>query len=149
MSIFNALLRPVSKMEIEERKAEAVVAAQETDTEEIVTVGENSESNVITIAHPEESGDVITVANYFKAKEIAIDSKEYADLLLKAYEAMCLQNTMFQDALKASYPRILMHTIGKWRRGQTVLTWWEFIRILSKLRSSIIRESRVKSEGEK
>lgn len=76
-------------------------------------------------------------------------SKEYADLLFKAYEAMCLQNTMFQDALKASYPRILMHTIGKWRRGHTVLTWWEFIHILSKLRSSVICESQVKSEGGK
>lgn len=86
---------------------------------------------------------------YWQGRSYDRYSKEYADLLLKAYEAMCLQNTMFQDTLKASYPRILMHTIGKWRRGQTVLTWWEFIRILSKLRSSIIRESRVKSEGEK
>lgn len=86
---------------------------------------------------------------YWQGKTYDRTSKEYADLLFKAYEAMCLQNTMFQDALKASYPRILMHTIGKWRRGHTVLTWWEFTRILSKLRSSIIHESRVKSEGEK
>lgn len=85
---------------------------------------------------------------HWQGKTYNRNSKEYADLLLKAYEAMCFQNMMFQDALKASYPRILMHTIGKWRREQTVLTWWEFTRILSKLRSSIIRESRVKPEGE-
>lgn len=76
-------------------------------------------------------------------------SKEYSDLLFKAYEAMCLQNTMFQDASKASYPRILTHTIGKWRRGHTVLTWWEFTYILSKLRSKLARGFYQKSEGEK
>jgi hypothetical protein len=78
MSIFNALLRPVSKMEIEERKAEAVVAAQETENEEIFTVGEKSESSFIT-THPEASEDVVTVANYFKAKEIAIDLRQLSD----------------------------------------------------------------------
>lgn len=76
-------------------------------------------------------------------------SKEYVDLLSKAYEAMCLQNTMFQDALKASQPRILMHTIGKWRREHTVLTWWEFTCILTKLRSKLARGFFQKSEGEK
>lgn len=73
MSIFNALLKPVSKMEIEKRRAEAVVTAQETENKEIVTVGENPGSNFITTTHSENSEDAVTVANYFKAKEIAID----------------------------------------------------------------------------
>lgn len=89
------------------------------------------------------------ISLYWQGRTYDRTSKEYADLLFRVYRAMCLQNTMFQDALKASYPRILMHTIGKWRKGHTVLTWWEFTHILSKLRSSIIHESRVKSEGEK
>ena len=102
MSIFNALLRPVSKMEIEERKAEAVVAAQETDTEEIVTVGGNSESNVITTAHPEESEDVITVANYFKAKEIAIDLS-YSNNDFAPVEELAMLLAMNYDKCKDFY----------------------------------------------
>lgn len=86
---------------------------------------------------------------YWQGRTYDRTSKEYADLLFKAYEAMCLQNTMFQDALKASYPRILMHTIGKWRRGHTVLTWWEFTCILTKLRSKLTRGFFQKSEGER
>lgn len=102
MSIFNALLRPVSKMEIEERKAEAVVAAQETDTEGVVTVGENSESNVITTAHPEESEDVITVANYFKAKEIAIDLS-YSNNDFAPVEELAMLLAMNYDKCKDFY----------------------------------------------
>lgn len=76
-------------------------------------------------------------------------SKEYVDLLFRAYEAMCLQSIPFQNALKASYPQILIHTIGKWKRENTVLTWWEFTHILTKLRSRVIRGMFEKSEGEK
>lgn len=89
------------------------------------------------------------VSLYWKGRTYNRHSKEYADLLFKAYEAMCLQNTTFQDALKASCPLILMHTIGKWRRGHTVLTWWEFTCILTKLRSKLARGFFQKSEGEK
>ncbi len=86
---------------------------------------------------------------YWQGRKYDRYSKEYLELLMRAYEALCLQSVSFQNALRTSYPRILMHTIGKWKRGKTVLTWWEFTRILAKVRSKIVRGIFQKSEGEK
>lgn len=88
-------------------------------------------------------------ALYWRGKRYDRYSKEYLFLLMQAYEALCSQNVLFQDALRASYPRILTHTIGKWKRKNTVLTWWEFTHILTKLRTKVVRGMFQKTEGEK
>lgn len=86
---------------------------------------------------------------YWRGEKYDRYSKEYFDLLIRAYESLCSQSASFRCALRASYPRILMHTIGKWKRENTVLTWWEFTRILTKMRFKVVRGMFQKSEGEK
>lgn len=76
---------------------------------------------------------------YWQGKEYNRFSNEYFDLLVRAYESLCFQSKLFQDALRLSYPRILLHSVGKWRRGKTVLTWWEFMRILTALRKKVVQ----------
>lgn len=61
---------------------------------------------------------------------------EYRNLLTKAYDEMARNNPSFRTALIGSAP-ILVHTIGKWRRSQTCLTWWEFCFILTRLRKRL------------
>lgn len=73
---------------------------------------------------------------YWKGREFDRFSKEYAQLIERAYHAM-LSNEDFRAALKASKGCALLHTVGKTRRKSTVLTWWEFLRILYKLRREI------------
>ena len=68
MSIFNALLRPISKVEVEAKKAETIVAAQNTEcNEEIIELEKKDE--IIQ----EKSNTAVTVVNYFGSKEIDID----------------------------------------------------------------------------
>lgn len=68
MSIFNALLRPISKVEVEAKKAETIVAAQNTEcNEEIIELEKKDE--IIQ----EKSDTAVTVVNYFGSKEIDID----------------------------------------------------------------------------
>lgn len=61
---------------------------------------------------------------------------EYHHLVSRAYDTMAAQNPSFQTALIGSSP-ILLHTVGKWRRSKTCLTWWEFCHILTRLRRRI------------
>lgn len=63
-------------------------------------------------------------------------SKDYTALVERAYRAL-LANDDFRRALAASKGKILLHTIGKTRRSQTVLTWWEFVGVLHKLRKEL------------
>lgn len=69
----------------------------------------------------------------WKGTEIDRFSREYTLIIESAYRCL-LANTDFRKALKDSNGKILIHTIGKFRRSKTVLTWWEFVSILSKLR---------------
>ena len=64
-------------------------------------------------------------------------SAAYRQLIERAYRAM-LCNPEFTRALTASKGKLLLHTIGKWRRSKTVLTWWEFCGLLMKLRKEIL-----------
>lgn len=64
-------------------------------------------------------------------------SKEYAYLIECAYRAM-LHNQDFSSALACTKGKILLHTIGKWRRSKTVLTWWEFCGLLMRLRKELL-----------
>lgn len=70
MSIFNALLRPVSKMEIEERKAESVITVLSTKKDET-----SVEGNVTSVMLPNKEVEEtrVTVESYFRSKEIEID----------------------------------------------------------------------------
>lgn len=76
---------------------------------------------------------------YWQGEKYGRYSKEHFDLLMRVYEKLCSQSASFRCALRISYPRILMHTIGKRKRENTVLTWWEFTRILTKIRSKVVR----------
>ena len=73
---------------------------------------------------------------FWKGKPIKRRSKEYDRLIESAYDAL-FENEGFRQALSASKGKILLHTIGKARRSQTVLTWWELCNNLYRLRRKI------------
>ena len=65
------------------------------------------------------------------------DSKEYQDLLDRAYAALG-SNKGVQEALKATGDDILSHPIGKTDIRETILTRSEFCTRLTKLRKSLV-----------
>lgn len=67
---------------------------------------------------------------YWRGKRIVRRSKEYQTLLDRAYLAM-LNNKDFRIALRASGNATLIHTVGKMKEGETVLTIREFIHRLN------------------
>ena len=73
---------------------------------------------------------------YWKGQEIKRDSKEYQDLLDRAYEALS-QNTGFQKALLATKDAVLTHSIGRINPNETVLTRAEFCSRLMKIRERL------------
>jgi len=82
---------------------------------------------------------------YWKGKEIKRSSKEYQDLLDKAYTAL-YKNTKFKKALEASKGAVLTHSIGKTKETETVLTVKEFCSRLTKLRDNgTLKESKSKN----
>ena len=70
---------------------------------------------------------------FWKGRSIDRFSKEYTELVERAYRAM-LQNESFRAALDASRGCLLLHTIGKTLRKNTILTWWEFVGALYRIR---------------
>ncbi len=81
----------------------------------------------------------VTQKLYWQSKEIDRHSKEYQDLLDRAYFAL-FQNKSFQAALLATNDTILGHSIGKRRPNETVLTVGEFISRLNNLRSLLKKD---------
>lgn len=75
---------------------------------------------------------------YWKGMRVDRFSKEYRGLLENAYRSM-LANPNFKQALIDSKRKLLFHTIGKTVRKNTILTWWEFVWILYKLRKDVRR----------
>jgi predicted NAD-dependent protein-ADP-ribosyltransferase YbiA (DUF1768 family) len=73
---------------------------------------------------------------YWQGVEYKRDSKEYQDLLDRAYIALA-QNTSFRSALLATQNAVLEHSIGKSKISETVLTRQEFCSRLMKLRHLI------------
>jgi predicted NAD-dependent protein-ADP-ribosyltransferase YbiA (DUF1768 family) len=71
---------------------------------------------------------------YWQGQEFPRQSKEYQELLDRAYQVMYEQNKNFRNALEASGTAILMHSIGKKKENETILTEREFCRRLMKLR---------------
>lgn len=70
---------------------------------------------------------------YWQGVEYKRSSKEYQDLLDRAYEALS-QNVGFRNALKASGNSTLTHSMGKSDPTKTILTKQEFCSRLEKLR---------------
>ena len=69
------------------------------------------------------------------------DSKEYQDLLDRAYLALAT-NTSFRKALIASGNAVFTHSIGKRKKNETVLTIREFCGRLSWIRD-LINEGKI------
>lgn len=76
---------------------------------------------------------------YWNSVEYGRSSKEYQDLLDRAFNALS-ENTSFQKALIASGKATLTHEIGKSKENETVLTKREFISRLNKIRDRLFRE---------
>ena len=64
------------------------------------------------------------------------ESKEYQDLLDRAYDALA-ENTGFQKALLATHNAVLKHSIGGTDQKKTILTRREFCGRLTNLRSRL------------
>lgn len=73
---------------------------------------------------------------FWKGQKFDRCSKEYIQLVERAYRSLLL-NDDFRIALIETKQKILLHSIGKSSRKKTVLTWWEFVHILTKLRKEI------------
>lgn len=70
---------------------------------------------------------------YWRGIPIKRDSKEYQDLLDRAYTEL-YKNEGFRKALESTNRATLTHSIGKHRINETVLTVQEFCSRLTKLR---------------
>lgn len=84
---------------------------------------------------------------YWKGRAINRYGQEYQQLLDQAYDAALCQNAEFAEALRKSRGRILIHTIGKLRRKDTVLTSIEFCRILTQKRRKLLQEGDTRKKG--
>lgn len=73
---------------------------------------------------------------WWKGQAIPRDSKEYQELLDKAFEALS-QNKSFRAALLATGNATLTHSIGKTDITHTVLTRQEFCSRLTKIRAKL------------
>lgn len=72
---------------------------------------------------------------YWKGKAIKRSSKEYQELLDKAFTAL-YQNEKFKAALLASRNATLTHSVGRTKETETILTVKEFCSRLTKLRTN-------------
>lgn len=73
---------------------------------------------------------------YWQGIKYKRDSKEYQDLLTRAFDAL-FENESFKSALKATQNAVLTHSIGKRDIHRTVLTEREFISQLKRLRNKL------------
>lgn len=78
---------------------------------------------------------------HWQGVEYKRDSKEYQELLTRAFEALA-QNTSFQKALLATGKSTLTHEIGKTKITETVLTRQEFCGRLMMLRARLQKEAK-------
>ena len=78
---------------------------------------------------------------YWQGISYKRDSKEYQELLDRAYEQLS-KNASFQRALLATNNATLTHSVGKIKQSDTVLTKKEFCSRLTSLRNQIQQESR-------
>lgn len=86
----------------------------------------------------------LTGVLWWRGRAYRRDSDEYQRLLDRAYLALS-KNPTFREALLGTYGEALTHTIGKRRTGKTVLTEYELISRLIRLRNRLVREERFKN----
>lgn len=72
---------------------------------------------------------------YWQGRKIKRTSQEYKDLILNAYIALS-QNTEFINAIKATYNKAIIHSIGSNDERKTILTEKEFINALNYIRKT-------------
>lgn len=82
----------------------------------------------------------MTQTLYWRGVEINRHSKEYQELLDRAFDAMS-NNDSFRRALIASGNSVLTHSIGKNDESKTVLTTREFCSRLTRIRERIKKEN--------
>lgn len=83
---------------------------------------------------------------HWKGVSIKRDSKEYQELLDRAYDAMYEQSEGFKKALIAAGEKaVFKHSIGNTDQSRTVLTVSEFCGRLAKLRDRAYEETNKKS----
>ena len=73
---------------------------------------------------------------YWMGVELKRDSKEYQDLLDRAFEGLS-KNASFQKALLVTKKATLTHSIGSNKISETVLTRTEFTSRLTKIRARL------------
>jgi hypothetical protein len=73
---------------------------------------------------------------YWQGEEIDRFSKEYQELLDRAFEALA-KNVKFQKALRATGNAVLTHSIGKNDPKKTILTTTEFCGRLMSIRDKL------------
>lgn len=73
---------------------------------------------------------------YWRGQKIGRRTKEYQDLLDRAYLAL-FQNEGFRNALRAAGNATFTHSVGKRKEGETVLTIREFCHRLKWLRGML------------
>lgn len=74
---------------------------------------------------------------YWKGVPYKRDSKEYQELITRAYEACFEQSESFKNALIASGNANLTHSMGKNKQSETVLTEREFCSRLMNLKKKL------------
>jgi len=74
---------------------------------------------------------------YHNGKEIPRESEEYQRLLEYAYDCMFEQSIIFQNALRKTKGKILMHTLGNHNPKETLLTEEEYMRMLLRERDRL------------
>lgn len=72
-------------------------------------------------------------------KIIYRESKEYEELIAKAFHSLVESSALFRRALQKTGGKFLVHTIGKTNPKETLLTADEFITCLKKERDNIYR----------
>lgn len=76
---------------------------------------------------------------YWQGEIIKRDSERYQELLDKAYNALA-KNQSFKKALLATGNATLIHSIGKTKISETILTKTEFVSRLTKIRAELMQD---------
>ncbi len=74
---------------------------------------------------------------YFDGKTYDRNSPEYDTLITSSYTALFIADENFRAALKSSKPFVLSHDIGKMNASDTVLTRFEYLYQLERLRANL------------
>ena len=83
---------------------------------------------------------------FWKEDDFDLLSDKYQILIDRAYDAMYEQSPAFRQALLDTGEEPLAHTIGKTYIGTTILTEYQFVKRLERLRERAWREKLAESE---